>query len=82
MFIDRKRLKLYDDTVMLCIPKRTKEKLRKIAYKEKITMSEYIRQLINLAIVCNALNNLDNKKVSTNKNIDKALTLLGGTFND
>lgn len=82
MCINNKRLKLYDDTIMLCIPKRTKEKLRRIAYKQKITMSEYIRQLIELALVCNDVNNLESKKVLSTKNVDKALTLLGGTFND
>jgi len=82
MFIDKKRLKLYDDTIMLCVPKRTKEKLRKVAYKQKITMSEYIRQLIELALICNDVNNLENKKVLSTKTVDKALTLLGGTLND
>ena len=82
MFIDKKRLKLYDDTIMLCVPKRTKEKLRKVAYKQKITMSEYIRQLIELALICNEVNNLENKKVLSTKTVDKALTLLGGTLND
>ena len=82
MCINNKRLKLYDDTIMLCIPKRTKEKLRRIAYKQKITMSEYIRQLIELALVCNDINSLENKKVLSTKNVDKALTLLGGTMND
>ena len=82
MCINNKRLKLYDDTIMLCVPKRTKEKLRKIAYKQKITMSEYIRQLIELALVCNDVNNLENKKVLSTKTVDKALTLLGGMMND
>lgn len=82
MCINNKRLKLYDDTIMLCVSKRTKEKLRKIAYKQKITMSEYIRQLIELALVCNDVNSLENKKVLSTKTVDKALTLLGGTLND
>ena len=82
MCINNKRLKLYDDTIMLCIPKRSKEKLRRIAYKQKITMSEYIRQLIELALVCNDVNSLESKKVLSTKNVDKALILLGGTFND
>lgn len=82
MFIDKKRLKLYDDTIMLCVSKRTKEKLRRIAYKQKITMSEYIRQLIEVALKLNDINAFENKKDISTKNIDKALTLLGGVFND
>lgn len=67
---------------MLYISKRTKEKLRKIAYKQHITMSEYIRQLIELAVVCNDINNLDNKKNLSTKTVDKVFSLLGGTMNE
>lgn len=81
MPINNKRLKLYDTSIEICINKKTKEKLRKIAYKQKITMSEYIRQLIELAITCNDISNCENKKVLSTRNVDKAL-LLGGIFTD
>lgn len=80
--INSKRLKLYDTSIEVCVNKKTKEKLRKVAYKQKITMSEYIRQLIELAIINNEINNFENKKILSTKNVDKALTLLGGISND
>ena len=80
--INSKRLKLYDTSIEICVNKKTKEKLRKVAYKQKITMSEYIRQLIELAIINNEINNFENKKILSTKNVDKALTLLGGISND
>lgn len=82
MFINNKRLKLYDTSIEICINNKIKEKLRKIAYKQKITMSEYIRQLIEVALKLNDINAFENKKDISTKNIDKALTLLGGIFND
>ncbi len=42
------RLKLYDTKVKICLNHIEKEKLRKRAYKNKLTMSEYIRRLIML----------------------------------
>lgn len=80
--ISSKRLKLYDTSIEICVNKKTKEKLRKVAYKQKITMSEYIRQLIELAIINNEINDFENKKILSTKNVDKALTLLGGISND
>lgn len=80
--INSKRLKLYDTSIEICVNKKTKEKLRKVAYKQKITMSEYIRQLIELAIINNEINDFENKKILSTKNVDKALTLLGGISND
>lgn len=80
--INSKRLKLYDTSIEICVNKKTKEKLRKVAYKQKITMSEYIRQLMELAIINNEINDFENKKILSTKNVDKALTLLGGISND
>lgn len=82
MCINNKRLKLYDTSIELCINKKTKEKLRKIAYKQKITMSEYVRYLINFAIAYNDMNNFENKKDLSTRDVDKIISLLGGTFND
>lgn len=79
MFISNKRLKLYDTSIEICINKKCKEKLRKIAYKNKLTMSEYIRNLINCAVSYNDINDLDNKINYSSRNINKAISLLGGT---
>lgn len=82
MLINSKRLKLYDTSIEVCISKKTKEKLRKIAYKQKITMSEYIRKLVDFAIAFNDIYNLENKIDLSTKDVDKFIELLGGTFND
>ena len=76
------RLKLYDTSIELCINKKTKDKLRKIAYKQKVTMSEYIRHLIDYAITYNYLNDLEIKKELSTKNVDKIISLLGGTLDN
>lgn len=81
MYINN-RLKLYDTSIEICISKKTKEKLRKIAYKEKITMSEYVRKLIDFAIALNDLNILENKKELSTKDVDKVISLLGGHNNE
>ena len=81
MLINNKRLKLYDTSIEICVSKKTKEKLRKIAYKQKITMSEYIRKLVDFAIAFNDIYTLENKVNLSSKDVDKFIELLGGTFN-
>ena len=76
-----KRLKLYDTSIEICISKKNKEKLRKIAYKNEITMSEYIRRLIDFAIANNDFNISKCKNEMSSKNFDDTLSLLGGIFN-
>ena len=70
------RLKLYDSTIKLCIDKDNKELLRKIAFSKKITISDYLRQLIDFSIACNNLNNLDANKIKYNKLIKNFMNLL------
>lgn len=70
------RLKLYDTTIKLCIDNDTKELLRKIAFSKKITISDYLRQLIAFSIACNNLNNLDTNKNKYNKLIKNFMNLL------
>lgn len=82
MFIDKKRLKLYDTSIEICINHKAKEKLRKIAYKQKITMSEYIRKLIDFAISFNDIYNLEDKIDISLKDVKEFFNLLGGNFND
>ena len=55
-----KRLKLYDEELRIYISKKDRNKFRKIAYRNKKTMSEYARLLIKHAIALDELeNNLD-----------------------
>lgn len=82
ILIDNKRLKLYDTSIEVCINKKVKDKLRKIAYKQNITMSEYVRCLINFAIAYNDINNFDNKKKLSTGAVDKLIFLLGGNINE
>lgn len=80
--ITTKRLKLYDTIIEICISKKNKEKLRKIAYKNNITMSECIRRLIDFAIANNDFNISKCKNDMSSKNFDDTLSLLGGIFNE
>ena len=71
-----KRLKLYDVKLELFLGDKDKERLRKNAFKNKMTMSEYVRKLIKLdneLISFELLN--DNFNLSVEK-IDKILTTL------
>ena len=61
---------------------KNKRKIEKNILQTKITMSEYVRHLINFAIAFNDINNLENKKDSSTRDVDKIISLLGGTFND
>jgi len=71
-----KRLKLYDEELRIYISKKDKNKFRKIAYRNKKTMSEYARLLIKHAIALDELeNNLD--KMSSLIEIDDLLNELG-----
>jgi len=45
-------------------------------------MSQYIRYLIEFAILVDELNLMDDKKYISNKKIDKIINLLGGTINE
>jgi len=65
---------------LLCINKKDKEKLRKIAYKRKMTMSQYIRNIINLAIAINEANVIDGKKNISEIEIEKVISKLGGKY--
>ncbi len=70
------RLKLYNVKLELFLEHKDKERLRKNAFKNKMTMSEYVRKLIKLdneLISIELLN--DNFNLSVEK-IDKILTTL------
>jgi hypothetical protein len=47
--------------------KKNKDKLRKIAYKNKMTMSEYVRNLVSIDILKHTKQGLNNRLASTNE---------------
>ena len=65
--INNNRLKLYNTHLTLRLDKKEKQILRKNAYKNKMTMSNYIRLLINMDNRLNEIkrNNIKNDKCST-----------------
>lgn len=71
------RLKLYDDTLILSINKKDKNKFRKIAFKNKKTMSEFNRLLIKLIIRIDEVNKRDNENIKLYKDINNLLLELG-----
>ncbi len=60
-------MKLYNTHLTLRLDKKEKQILRKNAYKNKMTMSNYIRLLINMDNRLNEIkrNNIKNDKCST-----------------
>ncbi len=65
------RLKLYDTIIKVNIDKKSKDKLRSIAFKNKLTLSEYVRQLIAFTLSCYDLNNVDSNNKEASKLIEK-----------
>ena len=55
------RLKLYDVKLELFLEHKDKERLRKNAFKNKMTMSEYVRKLIKLDNELSSIELLNNK---------------------
>lgn len=75
------RLKLYDDSIYTYLEHRDKVKFRKIAFKNKKTVSEFNRYLIQFIIKLDELNIL-NSKIELNENsINQIINSLGGTMN-
>ena len=73
----KNRLKLYDTSIEIVINKKTKEKLRKIAFKEKVTMSEYLRRVIDFIIISNEIDKKDIDLMNTLKDFNKISKLIG-----
>ena len=71
------RLKLYDDLIRLSISKKDKAKFRKIAFRNKMTMSEYCRLLIKFVISLDELDKSELGDIKTNQEINTILTILG-----
>lgn len=73
----KNRLKLYDTSIEIVINKKAKEKLRKIAFKEKVTMSEYLRRIIDFIIISNEIDKKDIDLMNTLKDFNKISKLIG-----
>lgn len=74
------RLKLYDSTIRIYISKKDKVKFRKIAFKNKMTVSELSRKLILLIIKLDESNKIDLRQDLTDNDIKTILNSMGGVF--
>lgn len=63
------RLKLYDTLIYTYLEKSDKSKFKKIAYKNKMTISEFNRYLIKLIIKIDESNKLNNQSKLNEKDI-------------
>ena len=71
------RLKLYDSTIYTYLNKKDKLKFRKLAFKNKMTVSEFNRYLILLVLKSADENKLCDNLEKTNKEVDRFLTFIG-----
>lgn len=69
------RLKLYDSLLKVYLSKTEKNKLRKIAFSNKMTLSEYTRNLVRLAIY---INEVQKDSIKSDYNLSKIDYILGG----
>ena len=69
------RLKLYDSLLKVYLPKKEKNKLRKLAFSKNMTLSEYTRNLIRLAIY---IEEYQTSSIKDDKTISNIKNVLGG----
>ena len=74
------RLKLYDSTIRTYISKKDTVKFRKIAFKNKMTVSELARKVILLIIKLDESDKLDLRQELTDNDIKTILNSMGGVF--
>lgn len=79
--MENNRLSLYDDSIYTYLEHSDKIKFRKIAFKNKMSVSEFNRRLILLIIKLDEMNKLNSKLDLSENNISQLLNSLGGTFN-
>ena len=72
------RLKLYDSLLKIYLPKKEKNKLRRIAFSHKMTLSEFTRSLIRLAIY---IDQYQNSSIQDDYSLSKIEYILGGFRN-
>lgn len=61
------KLNLYNSKITIRLDRKEKQIIKKNAYKNKITMSEYLRQLI---LIDNRRTNIENELIKFNKNLN------------
>lgn len=71
------RLKLYSSSIYTYLEPKEKIKFRKIAFKNKKSVSEFNRSLIKLVIKLDDLKRLNFKKGLTNEDFVKILNEIG-----
>lgn len=54
-----KRLKLYDNVILIYMSSSDKERIRSLAYSRNLTISEYIRNLIFIELGRSELKNMN-----------------------
>jgi len=69
----KNRLSIYNDVIYTYLEHSDKVKLRKIAFKNKKTISEFNRLLIKLAIQLYEINKLSSKQDTTTDDINNLL---------
>lgn len=72
------RLKLYDSLLKVYLPKKEKNKLRKIAFSHQMTLSEFTRNLVRLAIY---IDQYQNSSIQDDYSLSKIEYILGGFSN-
>lgn len=71
------RLKLYNESIYTYLEHNDKVKFRKIAFKNKMTVSEFNRYLIQLIIKLDEANSLNSKVEFNEKNISNLISKIG-----
>ena len=71
------RLNLYNSTIYTYLEHKDKVKFRRIAFKHKKSVSEFIRYLILLIIKIDEMKKLNNQKELTDLDLVKLLSEIG-----
>ena len=73
----KNNLHLYNSRITIRLDKKEKETIKKNAYKNKLTLSEYIRQIITIDNRTNNIQQCINKANKCMKDIYKAKVRIG-----
>lgn len=70
------RLKLYDSVLKVNINKKEKNKFKKIAYRNKKTISEFARSLIQLIILIDEMDKKEDEQIKNYSEYDNILSII------
>lgn len=79
--MENNRLSLYNDYIYTYLEHNDKIKFRKIAFKNKMSVSEFNRKIILLVIKLDEMKKLNSKKDTTENIIFQLNNMLGGINN-